>query len=61
MPWNVHVGWLMANPKVIQKTFSFHEIKQLAVRLLATGQQAKISNKVDIFSPVVINILYDYQ
>ena len=54
---NVHVSWPMADPKVIQKMFSICKIRQLAVRLLATSQQADISIKVKIFSPVVINIL----
>ena len=61
MLWNVHVGQPMANPKVIQKMFSFCKIRRLAIQLLATGQQADISNKVNIFSPAVINILYNYQ
>ena len=66
---NVHVGWQMADPKVIQKTcLLFHKIMWAAIRLLATGQQANISIKVEIFSPSgyqgllrffkIINILY---
>ena len=54
---NVHVSWQMADPNVIQKTFSFCKIMWVAIRLLATGRQADISIKVEIFSPVVINIL----
>ena len=34
---NVHVGWPMVNPKVIQIMFSFCKIRWSAVRLLATG------------------------
>ena len=47
---NVHVGQLMANPKVIQKTFSFCEIMWAAIGLLATSQQANISIKVQFFN-----------
>ena len=54
---NVHVGWLTADPKVAQKMFSFHKIRQLAIQHLATARQANISSKVEIFSPAVINIL----
>ena len=34
---HVHVSRLMANPKVMQKTFSFCKITQSAIQLLATG------------------------
>ena len=57
MLWNVHVGQPMADPKVVQKMFSFCKIRWSAIQLLATGQQADISSKVEIFSPAVINIL----
>ena len=48
---NVHVlvSQQMANPKVVRKTFSFCKITRSAVRLLATGLQADISIKVNIF------------
>ena len=61
---HVHVGQPTADPKVVQKTFSFCKITQLAIQLLATGQQADISIKVKIFHLwlsiffKIINILY---
>ena len=44
----------MPTPKVDTKNvFFLSKIRQLAIQLLSTGQQADISIKVEIFSPVV--------